>query len=164
MFKLMGAVLIVISATLWGFSKEERLKRRIEIISDLISGLLLLENEISYGKRDIKNALWSIGEINNVKLFKSAAEYMDKLGVKMGFKRATEENGKFLLGTEKQALDTLAENLGMTGTDTQIKSIKHARILLIEAKERASAEYERSGKLYKGAGFLGGVAVVIFLL
>ena len=164
MLKLTGAVIIVISAALWGFFKAEILRRRVKIIGGIISGLVLLENEISYGKRDIKNALLSIGQVNNIELFQNAAQYMDKQGVKAGFMRACEENKTFILGTEKQALEALAENLGMTDTATQIKSIKFARTQLLQAKEEAFLECEKSGKLYRGAGLLCGLAIVIFLL
>lgn len=164
MLKLTGAALIVISATLWGVLKAEKMKKRLELINSIISGLALLENEITYGKRDIKNALLSIGDIEGIEMFKSAAGFMDKLGIKAGFMKARDECGIALLGTEKQALDALAENLGMTDSITQIKCIRHTKVLLESAKNDAISDYDKSGKLYKSAGLLGGIAVVIFLL
>lgn len=164
MLKLTGAILIVIAAGLCGYLKAEILRKRVWRINGLVSGLVLLENEVTYGKRDIKSVLMSIGEMNKIELFEKAAEYIDKQGVKAGIMKAYEENDIFVSGTEKQAIKSLAENLGMTDTATQIKSIKHARALLVDAKERASLEYEKTGKLYKGAGILIGLAVVIFLL
>ena len=164
MLKLIGAGLIMVSASLWGILKADKLKKRVILISGIISGLVFLENEIAYGKRDIKNTLLAIADAEKVDLFKNAAEYIDKLGIRDGFIKAREETGELFLGAEKQALDTLAENLGMTDTKTQISSIRHTRLLLEAAKENAAKEYDKSGKMYKSAGVLVGLAVVIFLL
>ena len=163
MLKLIGAGLIIISASLWGILKADKLKKRVILISGIISGFVFLENEIAYGKRDIKNTLLTIADAEKIDLFKNAAEYIDKLGIREGFIKAVEETGELFLGTEKQALDALAEHLGMTDTKTQISSIRHTRLLLEAAKENAAKEYDKSGKMYKSAGVLVGLAVVIFL-
>ncbi len=164
MLRLIGAGLIIAAASLWGILKAERLKKRVILISGIISGLVFLENEIAYGKRDIKNTLLAIADVEKIELFKNAAEYIDKFGIRDGFIKAREETGEIFLGTEKQALDALAEHLGMTDTKTQVSSIRHTRLLLESAKENAATEYDKSGKMYKSAGLLVGLAVVIFLL
>ncbi len=163
MLKLTGAVIILIATTIWGFLESDKLKKRYAGIKKIISGLVLLENEVSYGKRDIKTALMSIGEIQDIELFKNAAIYTESSGIKKGFCRALEKE-KCILGTDKETLRILAENLGMTDSNAQINSIRHTKCLLESAEESAACEYEKSGKLYKSAGLLGGFAAVILLL
>lgn len=164
MLKLTGAALIIISAALWGFMQADRLKRRQTELSRIISCLTLLENEITYGKRDIKRILTSLGELNKLELFTLAGEYVESCGVKDGFLKAMEECCNVLSGTDKEILSVLSENLGMTDGETQIKSIRHAKALLEGAEVAASGDYERTGRLYRNSGVLVGLATVILLL
>ena len=163
MLKLIGAVIILVSGSVWGFLMSDKLKRKAQELGKIISGLMLLENEIYYGKRDIKTVLSSIGDSQKIEMFKDVSENIEKNGIKLSFSDAIKKNS-LLLGTEKEALTVLSENLGMTDSDTQIKSIRHAKKLLETAKDVADEEYEKSGKLFKSAGVLGSIAVVILLL
>ncbi|MBO5059757.1 MAG: stage III sporulation protein AB [Clostridia bacterium] len=163
MLKLIGAVMIIVSGAAWGFLQSERLKKRTEELEKLISALGLLENDIAYGKRDIKTALYSIGRLQDVKLFCSAAENMDSVGIKNAFLSALDTHGEYLSGTDKEAAAVLADNLGMTDSSTQIKCIRHTVGILKTAHENAVCEYEKSGKLYRGIGVLAGLAAVILL-
>ena len=164
MLKLIGAAIIISGCGFFGFYKAQCLKKRAEEIGKIISGLVLLENEINYGKGDIKTVLASVGRMNGIEMFKYAAENTIEFGIKDSFKRAVEECEAQFLGTEKEALILLAENLGMTDTEAQIKSIRHTKALLESAEETAKGEYARSGRLYRCAGVLTGFAVVILLL
>ena len=67
-------------------------------------------------------------------------------------------------GADKEVLCVLAENLGMTDSVSQIKELRHAKMLLENAAKAAGSEYEKSGKLYRSAGALAGLAAVILLL
>lgn len=163
MLKLTGAVMIVGGGAVWGFLQADKLKKRSEELSKIISALRLLENDISYGKRDIKNALNSIGKIQGVKIFSDAAENMNTNGIKKAFLTALEKEGECLLGTDKEAMKILAENLGMTDSASQISSIRHAIGILEGAQDSAAAEYARSGRLYRNIGVLAGLAAVILL-
>ncbi len=164
MLKLTGAVMIIVSAALWGFMQSDRLKRRRTELTRIISGLTLLENEITYGKRDIKRILISVGEMNELEFFELAGEYVECYGIKDGFLKAVQEKCDMLLGTDKEVLSVLSENLGMTDGGTQIKSIRHAKALLENAEVAASESYEKNGRLYRSAGVLAGLATVILLL
>lgn len=163
MLKLTGAIVIVIAGTMCGFLESDKLKKRCIMLQKIISGLVLLENEISYGKRDIKTILMSIGEIQGTELFKNAALYTESYGIKESFEKALERES-CILGTDKEIVRILSEKIGMTDAKAQIKSIRHAKGLLDLALESARQEFERSGKLYKSAGALGGLCVVILLL
>lgn len=164
MLKLTGAVMIVAAAVIWGIMQADRLKKRQQELCRLTSALSLLENEISYGKRDIKNILITVGEIQGAEIFKAAGEYVEECGIKNGFLKAVENKGEFLSGADKEVLCVLAENLGMTDSVSQIKELRHAKMLLENAAKAAGSEYEKSGKLYRSAGALAGLAAVILLL
>lgn len=163
MLKLMGAAMIIAAGTAWGFGEAYKLKKRSEELEKIVSALELLENDIAYGKRDIKSALYGIGEICGVEIFKKTAESIEKSGIKEALLQALHENGEYLLGTDKEALEILSENLGMTDIATQIKSLRHAGGVLKQAKCSADGEYAKSGKLKRSIGVLGGIFAVILL-
>lgn len=163
MFKFAGAVLIVCASAVWGFAASERLKKRRCELTRTISALCILENEIMYGKRDIKSVLRTAGELQGLEMFKKGAERTEKVGIRNGLASAVTENNA-LLGTDKEILYMLAERLGMTDTEEQVKNIRHAAGLLEAAEKDAEREYGKSGKLYRTGGILAGCAAVILLL
>lgn len=163
MLKLIGAAMIIAAGTAWGFGEADKLKKRSEELEKIVSALELLENDIAYGKRDIKSALCCIGEIQGVTIFRIAAENIEKSGIKGALLQALHEGENYLLGTDKEVLEILSENLGMTDSSTQIKSLRHARGMLMQAKGFADEEYAKSGKLKRNIGVLGGIFAVILL-
>ncbi len=163
MLKIAGAVMIVASSSALGFSQAVRLKRRAEELGRLVSAMAHLENEISYGKGDIKSIVSSIGSLQKLSLFIRAAENMKTAGTKDAFLMALETDSEYLLGTDKKIIAGLAQNLGMTDTQTQVKSIRHTKGLLEVQRSEAEEEYMRSGRLFKSTGVLAGLGAVILL-
>lgn len=163
MFKLAGAVMILLSSGWLGIIKSERLRKRTENIEKIISALNLLENEISYGRRDIKTALKSTGDTQRLTLFSEAAELMDSLPAGEALSRAVGNQRLCLIPADCEVLNVLAEKLGMTDCATQIKSIDFARKQLENLAVDSHAVYEKMGRMYRGIGFLAGGLAVIML-
>lgn len=163
MLKVAGAIMIVASSSAVGFLEAVRLKRRTEELDRLVSAMAHLENEISYGKGDIKSIVSGIGSLLDISLFIKAGENMKTASTKEAFLAALETDGGYLLGTDKKVIAGFAENLGMTDTKAQVKSIRHTKGLLEVQRSEAAKEYMRSGKLFKSTGVLAGLGAVILL-
>lgn len=163
MLKLAGSGLIILGASLCGFLKSSQLKKREEELGKIISALTFLEKEIVYEKRDIKSAMLSVGKIAGCELFCEVARGMEK-GVTKAMEHAVDMCGDSLLGTDKIALLSLGESLGMSDTLSQVKSISYTKEQLLMLQKLAHTDYEKFGKMYKSLGLLSGLAIVILLI
>ena len=163
MHRIVGAAMIILAGSLLGFLKADSLKRRVQNINRIISGLNLLETEISYERKNLKPVLFSIGERLRIDFFKRMSEEIDKNGIRKALKIALSEE-EDLLEEDKATILDLGENLGMTDRDSQVIAIKRAVSGLCEAKKQAETEYERLGRLYRSTGVLGGILVAIILI
>lgn len=163
MLKLTGALFIILSSAILGFYKAYTLKQRCDSLDKIIAALKTLKTEISYTKMDIKSIFMSIGDTQNLQLFCCAAEKMDTENCRRALCDSVDEQKMYLLGTDNEVLKILAENLGMTDTETQTGAIEHACIRLEEARKNAGTEYEKNSRLYRSAGILCGLLTVILL-
>lgn len=163
MLRIMGAAMIIFAGSMIGFLKSESLKKRAECLDRIISGLNLLETDISYKKADLYKILSSIGENHKIGLFKAIAKNLLKDGIKTATDKALAEE-EFLLEKDKEPIRALADNLGMTDSITQTGAIKRAASRLLEGKKNAQDEYARLGRLYRSCGVLGGILGAIILI
>ncbi len=163
MLRIMGAIMIIFAGSMIGFLKSDSLKKRAECLDRIISGLNLLETDISYGKADLYKALFSIGENHKIGMFKAIAKNLSKDGIKVAADRALAEE-EFLLERDKAPIRALADNLGMTDSVTQTGAIKRAVSSLLEGKKNAQEEYARLGRVYRSCGVLGGILGAIILI
>ena len=164
MLRIIGAGMIIFSGSMLGFLKSDSLKKRVDSLGKIISGLNLLETDISYGKKNLKSALLTIGKHHDIPLFKNAAQKIDEKGIKKALDMALESEGSYLLKQDKAPLIALGENLGMTDTASQVTSIRRAVSALCEGKKEAENEYARLGRLYRSCGVLGGILGAIILI
>lgn len=164
MLRLVGALMIVLAGSAIGFLKSDCLRKRAVDLGKIISGLSLLETDISYGKKTLKSALFSIGEHQKIEFFKRIAEGIDNGGIKKALEEALSQEGEYLLERDKAPILALGENLGMTDSKSQVTSIKMAVSSLYEEKADAEETYARLGRLYRSAGVLGGILGAIILI
>ena len=163
MFKLVGAVMVIAAGGMIGMKKASVLNIRAENLQRLISALTLLENEIAYGKNDMRYALSTIGTVQEFKLFSDAAKYMENMGTTEAFMHAAEDKSLCFKENDMEILHALTENLGMSGSLEQLKTLSHTKTLLKNEYESARSEYEKNGRLYRSTGLLSGIFVAILL-
>lgn len=163
MLKLTGAMLIIISSAFLGFYKAYTLKKRCDSLDKVIAALKTLGSEIAYTKRDIKSVFETIGDTQNLPLFRCTAEKMKVKNCRKALCESIDEQKMYLLGTDNEILKLLAENLGMTDAETQIGAIEHACTRLEDARKNAVLEYEKNSRLYRSTGILCGLLTVILL-
>lgn len=163
MLKLFGSCLIISAFGIWGFLKSAGLKKRNENLLCIISALTLLENEISYGKKGLREALLSIGNAEKLPLFISVSENIGTFSIQNAFETAISKCDMSLTKSDQMVLLEFSQSLGTLETSAQISSILHTKELLQIARLEAYDEYKKYGRLYRNIGLLLGVLVCLIL-
>lgn len=164
MLKLTGAVLIISAFGLWGFSKSEKLKKRNESLLNIISALAILENEVSYAQKSMRDALLQIGTLTNIPLFTAVSKNIGTSDMQEVFSSALSSCNMNLSKGDNQTLLEFSQNLGGLDCVSQIKSILHTKELLKMAQNEAYDEYKKYSRLYRSTGILLGVLFSLILL
>lgn len=165
--KFIGTVLLIFAATYIGFDGAHGLLKRERNLNDIKTAINILESEIVFSSRRLREALLKIAEISPCgKIFSDAAEFMPDMGIERAWQEATEKNAKkfHLKKRDVEILKILSSRLGMSDKEQQIKNIRHVETLLESAISEAEEEYRNSARLYRGMGFLCGLfaAVILF--
>lgn len=163
MIKLLGTLLIVSASSALGFLKSRCLRKRSDSLSGLISSLVLLETEISYGQKSIKDALYSIGVSENMPLFTLISEKIGDLSVSDAFSDTIKRCDMCFSGTDNTIILEFASTLGSLDSSSQVKSIMHTKELLGIAQKEAYEYYKKYGRLYRNMGLLLGILFSLIL-
>lgn len=163
MLKLSGALLIFFAFGIWGFSKSEDLRKRSENLLRICSCLTLLETEISYGQKGIRDALMLIGTMENLPLFVAVSENIGASPMQKVFSDAISKYDMRLSKSDNLALLEFSQSLGNLDSASQIKSILHTKELLKNAHAEAYEEYKKYGRLYRNMGLLLGALFSLIL-
>lgn len=171
MLKVIGAVLILFSGTMFGFYQAAMLSRRPKQIREFIHALQRLETEIVYGLTPLTVAFHKLADQlahPAAGLFRQAAEALaattDRSAGEI-WRQAAEEQWKYsaLKDSEKQILLQLGHTLGRSDREDQVKHLRLA-VSLLQAEERTAQEDQRRYEsMWKSLGVLMGALVVILM-
>ncbi|WP_166239148.1 stage III sporulation protein SpoIIIAB [Paenibacillus turpanensis] len=170
MLKLVGAVLIMSAATLYGFQRASRYGKRPVQIRQLIHALQLLETEIVYGYTPLPTALTRIAAQTPApleRLFRKTAELMREPGAVTAdcWEQAVKEtwSDTAMEKAEREIAQRLGANLGLTDRQDQVKHIRLASSQLRSEEETAREDQRRYEKMWRTLGVLMGALVVILM-
>ncbi|RXT13776.1 stage III sporulation protein SpoIIIAB [Ammoniphilus sp. CFH 90114] len=171
MLKLLGASIILFSATMIGFQVAKMYSRRPKEIRRLSVALQLLETEICYGSTTLPLALEHVGkrvqgEIGSI--FRQSADYLLKydglstmdcweMGVEKTWPKTT------MRQAEKEILLHLGKVLGKSDRQDQQKHIRLAVMNLKKEEEEARMDQQKYEKMCKSLGVLSGILAVILM-
>lgn len=165
-FKLFGAILILISAFSWGYLSSLKPYKRYKNLLKINSGLTAMENEIRFSSDYIDNILKKVAKIIEFdKIFLTCANYDKSLSISKRWQLAV-ENDYTALNLSKadcEILFMLGAELGMTDREGQLKNIENSISMLKTMQANAKEEYEKMSKLKKGIGITIGLFAVIML-
>jgi stage III sporulation protein AB len=171
MVKIIGALMILITGTLFGFYQASQYVNRPKQIRQLIQAIQRLETEINYGFTPLPEALERISKsipepvssiyrhaseeirINNGKTTMDAWESVVKDSWKNTSMKVEEMDIMLQLGT----------TLGISDRRDQIKHIHLAANQLLGEEASAKEDQNRYEKMWKSLGLLGGALVVILM-
>lgn len=164
MIKFIGAFVIIISASYIGFAKSAVLRKRMNNLLEFKTALNLLANEINFAKNPIDKALANIAEVSALsELFIYISDRTDELGIKNAWKCGIEKfaDKLYLHDDDKAVILILANELGMSDTESQIKNVDYVKTLVHKQYECAEHEYNTSAKMYRSLGILGGLFTAV---
>jgi len=171
MIKLIGAVLILFSASMVGWQIGRYYAYRPVQLRALLVALQMLETEIVYGLTPLNRAFVKVGQRVSEdvgKMFLFAAELLNTEKAQSAEEALRQAMGKLWTHTalrkqERDVLTSLGQVLGSSDREDQQKHLRLAVTHLQGLAEEARLEQEKYEKMYKSLGFLGGLLVVILM-
>lgn len=172
LLKLTGALLIIVSTTLLGFSLALKERERLKEMVYLQMAFQMLSSEISYTALPLPAAFTGIGE--KIKepvslLFVKAAREMGKYrgdSMEEIWREAVEDffPRSSLKERDKQVILSASSFLGISDKDHQEEQLKLLMRQLKEREKEIRTSLERSERMCKYLGVMGGLMLVILLL
>lgn len=164
MNKFIGAFMVAIVCTYFGFSQSDRLKKRKDFLAAFLNALSFLETEICFGRYDLKSIFKRIDDKKLFGLYTDCAEYISKLGIKKAWKNSVNSVSGYLKPSDADAVLSLAAELGMSDVEGQKNAIKRTSQLITQCADNAEEEYARLGRVYRSCGVLAGIFVMIIFV
>lgn len=167
MFKFFGAILILVSAFIWGYLSSLVPYKRYKSLLKINAGLLAMENEIRYSSDYIDSILIKVSKITDFdKLFLTCAESDKTLSLSERWRNSVIKDSVplHLSKEDCEILIMLGAELGMTDREGQLKNIENTTTILKSMQKNAKEEYQKLSKLKKSLGITIGLFIVIMLL
>lgn len=170
--KIIGAVLIVISSTMYGIKLSSKYEMRIKIIRDFQTALKILETEITFLRTPLPEAFCKISNslITPVKdIFKECVkiygsrneESISAIFEKVFFKYNNQLNIK---EADREIIISFMRQLGSSDVDNQISNIKHTYYKLGLCEKDAISENNKNSRLLRSLGLLFGIMIVLIFI
>jgi len=171
MLKLLGAMLILLAFTLFGFYQAHQFSRRPKQIADLIRSMQRLETEITYGFTPLPQALLKIAEACPPPvgaMFQNAAEELRKDGsrsVQQIWQEAiqTQWQHTSMKKGEQDIVRQLGFTLGLSDSTDQVKHLRLAIQQLQGEMDGAQEDRKRYESMWRSLGLLMGALLVILM-
>ena len=170
--KVLGAALILLTAYWYGVLIGSKYKNRVKNLESLLIALEMVHAEINYGLTPLPHVFMKIGESVSKPvsaLFLCSAREMESHRGKSAldcWAEAVNAHKNELELNEKQLeqLERLGMIWGKGDKSGQLKQVVLIQSFIRHALEKANQEMEKSEKLWRYLGLLGGITLVIFLL
>lgn len=165
--KLLGAVLIILSTSIYGYYLSLIPQKRYKNLVKILSGIEILENEITFSKDTIDEIFLKVAALIECDcIFKTVATRKDEECLAKRWKRAVYSDREklcFKLG-DCEVISMLGAELGITDVQGQIKNILHIKELLKKQIEESLDEKKKTSRLYKSMGIALGVFASVLLM
>lgn len=166
-FKLLGAVFIIASTSIYGYCLSLIPAKRYKNLVKILSGIEILENEITFSKDTIDEIFIKIATLIECDcIFRTVTQRNKGECLFKGWKRAVfQDKEKLCLkASDCEVISMLGAELGITDVQGQIKNILHIKELLKKQIEESLDEKKRTSRLYKSMGVALGVFAAVLLM
>ncbi len=166
MLRTVGSFLIATVCAYYGFASAERLKRRCEFLTAFITSLSVLETEICFGRYSLESVFKRLDDKRLFGLYTSCCENILQSGIRKSWNDSTEQAAEqaSLKASDRDAVLSLGNELGMSDVEGQKKAIARAAGLATLCEESARDEYSRLGRVYRSCGLLLGAFVLLMFI
>lgn len=166
MYKLMGAVIIMLSFVMFGLEKCASVKKRLRNLKEFRNMISALRTEISFKATPLKRAAETIGEKFSNECFMEFSKLIEKLGGQRAFEEALSSfSSKYSFTARDQSCILLmAEGIGCTDRESQVKQLDHAICELDKIIDEATAESADKTRGYLNGSVLIGAFAVLMLM
>lgn len=171
MIKLIGFIIILLSASKIGYEISEGYKNRTREIRSVITALSVLKNEISFKNCVLSDAFYYSSRVKNPFvscMFKTISEELNKSTdslIKIYESYILKNKDKHSLSNnDTEILYDMFSKLGYGDTEEQINIISYA-IRTFESNLKSSVENERKYvRLFRTGGVLAGILTAIIFI
>lgn len=169
LLKIIGSIIVLISCSLWGFSRAKAFAKRPGELKTLQSLLQIFENEISFLSNVLEDAFTRVYKSTDscVALFFKAAILNLRAGMcaDEAWTKAVKDNmDKTSLNSEDEnIIISFGKMLGSSDLEGQIKNIRLTINQLKIQEQKAEELKAKNESMYKNLGVLGGLAIIILL-
>ena len=172
MLKIVGAILVIFSASLIGVLYSRTFGIRVDEIREMQYAIQMLETEITYASTPLVEALKSISEKskgNISKLLLSMSEILKNKECDSVYKAFEESYKKnkdnlYLQKDEINIINSFMQSLGNSDAEGQKKNFNLTNQKLEGIEKSAQEIKEKNQKLFNYLGICGGVLIVIILI
>ena len=172
MFKITGAMCILVGCIGYGVDRIGRERSRVEHLREIIRIIRRIQDEISYGKHTLPEICLILSEYCNASyrpFFRKIYEQTNQgKGTSFGYiweqQMALCLQDAPLSEEEKDILRNLPQNLGMQDEKLQAENIGGSMDLLNRKCQKAEDAYENKAKMILSVSVLTGIFLTILLV
>ncbi|MGE5652834.1 MAG: stage III sporulation protein SpoIIIAB [Bacillota bacterium] len=170
--KLIAVCLTLASSTMIGWHVAQNYIERPRQLGQLRAALQLLETEISYAATPLPKAMRRVAASQSGPvelLFSQTASVLDaRVGysAREAWSMALQEffQHSSLLVRDREILEQFGQNLGSSDRSDQLKHLRLVMVRLEQEEQQGQLDEQRNVRLWRYAGFLVGLMVVIVLI
>ena len=167
--RLLGCILIAISALRLGFSASEGLRRRVQVLEELCAGLRRMEQELELSAPELGELMQRISRVSRGEsraFFAGFGAALSRLGERSAGElwRECVEEMSDLSKEGKGLLSALGDCLGRFDAREQRVCVAAVRERMEQLREREGAACREKCKLCHALTLSGGAFLVILLL
>ncbi len=166
MYKLTGALLIMICFIMFGLGKCITIKRRLKYLKEFRAMIDALRAEISFSATPLTSAAEKIGTKFSNECFKDFARLISERGGQDAFEMAvTKYADKYAFTARDQSCILLMANgLGRTNRENQVRQLDYTLMELEKVIGEASGECMQKTRSYINGSVLIGAFAVLMLM
>ncbi|MEW6621674.1 MAG: stage III sporulation protein SpoIIIAB [Bacillota bacterium] len=172
MLKILGAITIIVSCSVIGYSFAKQYNARVYQVRKLRTSLKMLETEIAYSMNLLPEALRKVGSklVNPISiLYDYSADTLSKnTGKTMELIWRDALNklkvDSSLKDEELEILADFGSGLGISDREEQLKNLRFVQEQLKIIEINAEDERQRHAKIYQTLGVLIGLALSLILI
>ncbi len=169
--KIIGGLVIITASSLVGWLRASEYAERPRQLRDLTGKLQILENELSFMSSPLPEAFRKVAQTGGItaKIFSSAAELLEKsagLSASAAWETAVRKirNETAFTDEDLGIIISFGHMLGSSDLEGQIRNIRLTQNRLEMQEKKAEESRRKNESMVKNLGFLGGLALVIFIL